>query len=77
MATLRDYEAHHVKMFLEENWSEFVSNLKEDYDDEAEEIAEEIVNKLKCPSPAGFLLPIQQEAHANSAHPVSADNGLA
>ncbi|WP_393950153.1 hypothetical protein [Kluyvera intermedia] len=47
MATLRDYEAYHVKMFLEENWSEFVSKLKDDYDDEAEEIAEEIVNKLK------------------------------
>ena len=47
MAVLRDYEAHHVKMFLEENWSEFVSKLEEDYDDEAEEIAEEIVNKLK------------------------------
>lgn len=48
MATLRDYEAHHVKMFLEENWSEFVSKLEEDYDDEneAEQIAEEIVNKL-------------------------------
>lgn len=47
MAVLRDYEAHHVKMFLEENWSEFVSKLEEDYDGEAEEIAEEIVNKLK------------------------------
>ncbi|MCQ7329052.1 hypothetical protein NP116_14905 [Salmonella enterica] len=47
MAVLRDYEAHHVKMFLEENWSEFVSKLEEDYDGEAEEIEEEIVNKLK------------------------------
>ncbi len=48
MATLKDYEANHVKMFLEENWSEFVSKLEEDYDDEneAEQIAEEIVNKL-------------------------------
>lgn len=45
---LADYEAFHVKMFLEENFSEFVDKLSEDYDtrEEAEEIAEEICNKL-------------------------------
>ncbi len=47
MASLKDYEALHVKMFLEENWSDFVGKLEEDYEEaEAEEIAEEIVNKL-------------------------------
>lgn len=47
MAFLKDYEALHVKSFLEENWSEFVSWLEEAYDEgEAEEIAEEIVNRL-------------------------------
>lgn len=46
MSKLADYEAFHVKLFLEENFQEFVQKLSEDYDDEAEEIAEEICNKL-------------------------------
>lgn len=41
-----DVYAPHVRDFLEENWSAFVDKLAENYDDDAEEIAEEIVNKL-------------------------------
>ncbi|WP_312630988.1 hypothetical protein [Pantoea piersonii] len=47
MPLLQDYEAHSLKMFIEENWSAFVEKLAEDYDDEAEQIAEEIVGKLE------------------------------
>ncbi|MDI9276215.1 hypothetical protein QMZ65_03215 [Pantoea sp. EABMAA-21] len=44
--TLAENEAMYVRNFLEEHWHEFVQALEENYDDEAEEIAEEIVNKL-------------------------------
>lgn len=43
---LDDHEASYVRDFLEENWHEFVDKLAGNYDDEAEEVAEEIVNKL-------------------------------
>ncbi|MEC6720464.1 hypothetical protein [Staphylococcus aureus] len=45
---LADYEAFHVKLFIEENWSEFVDKLSENYEtrEEAEEIAQEICDKL-------------------------------
>jgi len=43
---LEDYEASYVRDFLEENWHEFVDKLAENYDDDAEGIAEEIVKKL-------------------------------
>lgn len=44
--TIDDVYAPYVRDFLEENWSVFVDKLAENYDDDAEEIAEEIVNKL-------------------------------
>ncbi|WP_167608964.1 hypothetical protein [Cedecea colo] len=43
---VEDAYAPHLRDFLEENWSSFVDKLAENYDEEAEEIAEEIVNKL-------------------------------
>lgn len=44
--TIDDVYAPYVRDFLEENWDAFVDKLAENYDDDAEEIAEEIVNKL-------------------------------
>lgn len=44
--SIDDVYAPYVRDFLEENWSDFVDKLAENYDDDAEEIAEEIVNKL-------------------------------
>ncbi|MDU4943894.1 MAG: hypothetical protein E6X23_20550 [Mixta calida] len=44
--SLADHEAMHVRNFLEENWHEFVDHLAENYDDEAEGIAEEICKQL-------------------------------
>ncbi|WP_160318956.1 hypothetical protein [Tatumella sp. UCD-D_suzukii] len=38
--------APHVRDFLEENWTSFVESLSENYDDDAEGIAEEIVKSL-------------------------------
>ncbi len=43
---LEDYEASYVRNFLEDNWYEFVEKLTENYDEDAEAIAEDIVNKL-------------------------------
>lgn len=43
---LEDYEASYVREFIEENWLEFVDKLADNYDDDAEGIAEEIVKKL-------------------------------
>lgn len=46
MSKINDAYAPHVREFLEENWTSFVEKLAENYDEEAEEIAEEIVNGL-------------------------------
>lgn len=46
MPYLKDYEAQSVKLFLEDKWDDFVESLSENYEDEAEQIAEEICNKL-------------------------------
>ncbi len=44
---LEEYERQRVADFLEENWSQFVDFMASHYDDEAEQIAEEIVTALK------------------------------
>lgn len=45
--TIDDVYAPYVRDFLEENWSDFVDKLAEIFDeDDVEEIAQEIVNKL-------------------------------
>ena len=44
--TIDDVYAPYVRDFLEEHWNDFVDKLAENYDDDAEAIAEEIVHKL-------------------------------
>ncbi|EMC7877749.1 TPA: hypothetical protein ACTYW0_004571 [Enterobacter asburiae] len=45
--TIDDLYAPHLRDFLEENWDDFVDKLAESFDeDDVEEIAQEIVNKL-------------------------------
>lgn len=41
-----DQHAVHVRNYLEENWSDFVESLDDAYGEDAESVAEEIVNKL-------------------------------
>ncbi len=43
---IEDHHASYVRSYLEENWSDFVDYLEENYGEDAEGVAEEIVNKL-------------------------------